>query len=427
MFYDNPTYINSKKWRMVHMELQTIKSIVEQVLIEVKKFGLKDSTMKIYGRYLNRLLLYFEENNEIYYSNPMIENFVGKITMDFNSKIITKRYYNALKRGAYLVKDYAETGSIQWKVYSNTRKYNPNPYYTRIIETSLFSSGLKTEFKYKISCLLRKFCCFLENIDIYSFEQVTFNTVKQFIISVKNTNSGSMNYILYSLRLLFDYLIKNGVITQPINIEFFRVKSARKILISAYTQEELERIIQEIDRNSAIGKRDYAIIMLTLNTGLRGIDIRKLRLQDIDWYKNTLNIIQSKTRKPLKMPLKGCVCNALADYILHARPKTTSQNIFVRNTAPFEALYYTTALDGIIERYCIKAEVSKEHLRSFHSLRRSVGTWMAEEEVPIHTISQILGHADMNSSKPYLSFNQKQMYACAMGFEDIPMSGGVLL
>jgi integrase len=412
---------------MAHMELQNIKSIVEHVLIEIKKYGLKDSSIEIYGRYLKRLLLYFEENNEINYSSSIVERFVEQITKDFNNKAITKRYYNALKRGAYLVKDYAETGSMEWKVYSDTRKYNPNPYYIRNIEDTLYSSGLKTEFKYKLSCLLRKFCCFLENIDIHSFEQVTFHAVKQFIVSVKDTNSGSMNYILYSLRLLFDFLIENSVISKSINLEFFRVKNARKILVSAYSYEEIQRIIQEIDRNSTIGKRDYAIIMLTLNTGLRGIDVRKLKLQDIDWYENTLNIIQSKTGKSLKLPLKGCVCNALAEYILHARPKTTIQNIFVRNIAPFDALNYTTALDAIIRRYCIKAKISKEHLRSFHSLRRSVGTWMAEEEVPIHTISQILGHADMNSSKPYLSFNQKQMYACAMGFEDIPICGGVFV
>jgi integrase len=409
------------------MKSQSINSLVDCVLLEIEKFGLKDSTKEIYGRYLKRLLLFFEDNNKLYYSKQLIEEFLNQKMNDFKSKKITLRYYNALKRGAYLVEEYAETGSIKWKVFSDTRKFRPNIYYTRYIEDALSRSDLKTEFQYKINCVLRKFCCFLEEKGIDSFEQLSSQTVKDFILSVRETNSGSMYYILYSLKLLIEYLNNNDLISNSINLDYYHIKSKKQILVSGYSHEEIERIIHAIDRSTAIGKRDYAIIMLVLNTGLRGIDVRKLKLQDIDWHENSINIFQSKTSKPLKLPLKGCVCNAIADYILNARPKTTEQNVFVRNIAPFEGFINTAALDGIIERYCLSAGIPKKHLRSFHSLRRSIGTWLAEKEVAIHTISQILGHTDMNSSKPYLSFNQKQMSACAMSFEDIPMSGGMFV
>ncbi|GGK09419.1 hypothetical protein GCM10007063_34870 [Lentibacillus kapialis] len=406
---------------------QSINSLVESVLLEIEKFGLKESTIEIYGRYLKRLLLYFQKNNELYYSKEVLENFLEQKMNDFKNEKITLRYYNALKRGAYLVREYAETGFIKWEVYSDNRKFRPNIYYTKYIEAALSSSGLKTEFQYKVNYVLRKFCCFLEEIGICSFDQLTLQTVKDFILSVRESNSGSMDYILYSLKLLIGYLYSNNVISKSVNLDYYRIKNKKQMLVSAYSLKEIERIIHVIDQNTAIGKRDYAIIMLVLNTGLRGIDVRRLKLQDIDWHENTVEISQSKTSKLLKLPLKGCVCNAIADYILHARSKTAVQNVFVRNVAPFEAFVNTAALDSIIERYCLKAGISKEHLRSFHSMRRSVGTWLAEKEVSIHTISQILGHADMNSSKPYLSFNQKQMSACAMSFVDVPMSGNVFI
>ncbi|HBW38161.1 tyrosine-type recombinase/integrase [Desulfosporosinus sp. BICA1-9] len=82
---------------------------------------------------------------------------------------------------------------------------------------------------------------------------------------------------------------------------------------------------------------------------------------------------------------------------------------FLRENAPFVGLKGTSTLDGVIENACLNAGVTKKPYRSFHSLRRSFGTWMAKEEVPITTISQMLGHADMDSSKPYLSFDEKQM------------------
>lgn len=409
------------------MESESIKFLVKNVLTDLKKFDLKDTTIEVYSRYLKQLLIFFEEKNELYYSRQILEEFLEQKKRDLESKKISHRYYNALKRSAYLVKEYEETGSIKWKVHSNSLKFRPNINYKRYIEAALSNSGLRPEFQYKVNGVLRKFCCFLEEIDIESLEQVTHQTVKDFILSVKESNSGSMDYIFYSLKLFIGYLYRHNVIRKPIDLEYYRIKSKKQMLVSAYSYEEVKQIIQAIDQSTSIGKRDYAIIMLVLNTGLRGIDVRRLKLQDIEWRENTINIIQSKTSKPLKLPLKGAVCNALADYILHARPKTSVSNVFVRDIAPFNAFTNTSTLDDVIERYSLKAGIPKEHLRSFHSLRRSVGTWLAENEVSIHTISQILGHSDMNSSKPYLSFNQKQMRYCAMTFDDIFFSRGGIL
>lgn len=122
------------------MDSQRINSLIEGVLLEVKKQGLKDSTVEVYGRYLKRLSLFFEESNEMFYSKPILESFIDQISKDLKSKTITERYYRALRRGAYLVKEYAETGSITWKVYSDTRKFKPNIYFTRYIEATLSSS-----------------------------------------------------------------------------------------------------------------------------------------------------------------------------------------------------------------------------------------------------------------------------------------------
>lgn len=409
------------------MESESINFLVKNVLLELKKIDLKDSTIEVYSRYFKQLLIFFEMKSELHYSEQVLEEFLEQKKKDLEGKKITRRYYNALKRGAYLVKEYKETCTLRWKVHSDSLKFRPNINYKRYIDAALSDSDLTPEFKYKVNSVLRKFCCFLEETDIKSLQQITQQTVKEFILSVRESNSGSMDYILYSLKLFMGYLYRNNVISKPIDLEYYRLKNKKQMLVPAYSREEIKRIIQTIDQSTSIGKRDYAIILLALNTGLRGIDIRKLKLQEIDWHENTINIYQSKTRKPLKLPLKGSVCNALADYILHARPKTDVQNVFIRNLAPFTAFTNNAALDAIIERYSIKAGIPKEHLRSFHSLRRSVGTWLAENEVSIHTISQILGHSDMNSSKPYLSFNQKQMRSCAMTFDDIPISGGVFV
>ena len=162
------------------------------------------------------------------------------------------------------------------------------------------------------------------------------------------------------------------------------------------------------------------MILLAVSTGLRAGDVIQLSLLDVNWELGEISIVQSKTQNPLIVPLNGQVRNALANYILNARPRSDSASIFLHDRAPFTAMSATPT--NMFNRYAEKAGVEKKTGRAFHSLRRSFGTWLAKERVPITTISQLLGHADMDSGKPYLSFDDAQLSECAMGFADIPLT-----
>jgi integrase len=59
--------------------------------------------------------------------------------------------------------------------------------------------------------------------------------------------------------------------------------------------------------------------------------------------------------------------------------------------------------------------------KGFHSFRRSLGTWMLENEIPLETIKQVLGHSSIDSSKPYLSTNLKKLKSCSLNFEGIEL------
>lgn len=92
--------------------------------------------------------------------------------------------------------------------------------------------------------------------------------------------------------------------------------------------EESDQIIQAVDRNTPVGKRDYAMLLLARYTGLRAVDVIHLQLQDIDWHKNEISIVQHKTQRPLVLPLENIVGNAIVEYILNARPQSDSQSLF---------------------------------------------------------------------------------------------------
>ena len=86
------------------------------------------------------------------------------------------------------------------------------------------------------------------------------------------------------------------------------------------------------------GKRNYAMLLLALRTGLRSIDIVNLKLGDIQWKRNTIEIVQAKTGTPLVLPLLTDVGNAIADYILNGRPDSQQPYIFLRTQAPYRKL-----------------------------------------------------------------------------------------
>lgn len=152
-------------------------------------------------------------------------------------------------------------------------------------------------------------------------------------------------------------------------------------------------MLNQVVRNTSKGKRDYALLFLAVHTGLRSIDIVNLKLTDIDWKNNEIRIVQRKTSRILILTLEPDTGTALADYILYGRPNSNVPYIFLRIYAPHIKLSDFGSAGNILIKYRSMAGIvnSRGDGKSFHALRRSLGTWMLEVGVPITTISQVLG------------------------------------
>ena len=95
-------------------------------------------------------------------------------------------------------------------------------------------------------------------------------------------------------------------------------------VLPAFDDDETKAILESIDTSTKQGRRDYAVVMLALDTGLRWSDIAKMQLSDILWEKREIRVKQEKTDTPLTLPLTLRAGTAVADYILEARPKCSS-------------------------------------------------------------------------------------------------------
>ena len=167
-----------------------------------------------------------------------------------------------------------------------------------------------------------------------------------------------MGRSLRAIKYLSMYLKSKGNTDLRFDFTQLNARNSHVRVIPPYSQSDINNAVEGIDTSTPEGLRNYAIMLLAFDTGLRSVDIRKLCLGDINWKKGLVLIRQSKTDEPLTLPLSGKVMNAIADYILKARPECTHDEVFLTVKGPVKPLdkrHY--AFTTISDRYFIDASV----------------------------------------------------------------------
>ena len=247
--------------------------------------------------------------------------------------------------------------------------------------------------------------------------------VMDFLVSeVPVTNAGSTGRTLRAVRYATEWLRARGGATLR-DYSMIALKNDKRRIIPAYKEAEVRAVADSIDASTEQGKRDLAIVLLAYCTGLRGCDVLALRLDEIDWRNQRLTTSQSKTHKPITCELNGETMNALADYVLEARPQCGLPEVFVTVKWPPRPMT-RQSLGGWFDRLCERAGVEKIPLRSFHSLRRAFETTLVSGGVEIETASQMMGHATIEEDTPYITYDREAASHVAMGFGDVPIRHG---
>ena len=401
-----------------------IDDLIEGVLRALEYHGRKSSTLELYEKKFYRpLRLFFMEQNGGVFDEKICASYISKAKSRHRSKMIGDHHLRSISRTVEYLLEFHRTGTVLPDRRARRKEFVPSKNALSLIQKSLDSMGYKDGYRYKMHCVLRKFFCYIEARGI-RVQDVGIDTIRDYLSEAKTSNPSSMGYIVGGLKIL----AKGGYLSiESSHFEYAQLspKHPPKKVIEPFTETEVASILESFDTETPIGKRNKAIVLLAAATGLRGGDIVSMKFTSLDWPGEEMTILQGKTGKLLVMPIPDATLNALSDYILNGRPSTDCDVVFIRAKAPYMPLKGTAALDSIVETACRRAGVQKKPWRSFHSLRRSCATWMAQDSVPVTTISQLLGHASMDSSQIYLSFDDSQISTCALTFDGVPVVGGV--
>jgi integrase len=267
---------------------------------------------------------------------------------------------------------------------------------------------------------IRHFLAYLDRIGRGALGTVTADDVRGFMVEMAPKRPAGIGNLVWSLKRFFAFLNAAGLSDVRIDGLLAHAAPQRVRALPCFTREETGRLIERIETETPCGRRDYAMVLLAVSTGLRCCDIVALRLEEIDWRRDEIRLVQAKTSRPLVLPLSALAGNAVAEWILHGRPDCDAPEVFVRLKAPFVKLGNSTG-SILMRRRLTRAGI--EHVahdgKSFHALRRTAGTRLIESGAGLPLAAQILGHARINSSRPYFALASEQLRQCCLPLQEL--------
>jgi integrase len=243
-----------------------------------------------------------------------------------------------------------------------------------------------------------------------------------FVATLAGYQSKTVEHKLCAVRSLLRFAAGDELIDEAVLATVPAVRSSRQARIpSVWDSAEVTKIIEAIDRANPSGKRDYAIILLICRLGLRGVDVKGLRLADLDWSANRISVVQAKTGRRVQLPLLKDVGWAIIDYVRDGRPASDCPEVFLRHTAPIGPFSDQDHLHQILVKHARLAHVrlGEERRHGMHSLRHTLATRLMEDGTPIEQIADILGHQSVQSTGVYLKSSLGLLSQCALN-PDMP-------
>lgn len=271
-----------------------------------------------------------------------------------------------------------------------------------------------TIYKYRRDCTFMLESFYAQGI--MRWQDITLRAVTEAF--KHSTNKHSFRAIA---NLFFAHLIKIGLAETNFGAILPLVQKPKKVP-SFFSKDEIEEMLSSINRETTIGKRDYAIILLALRLGLRNCDIRMLKFDNVDFNNSYIDFTQFKTSVHHRLNMPSEVEEALQTYISSARAESDDPHIFLSDRAPHLPISQS-GITAIVTRYFKKAGISSNgrHMGP-HALRSTFASELLAEKVPYDAIRVILGHTDPESTRFYTKMSIEDLRTCAL---EVPPPSGL--
>jgi integrase/recombinase XerD len=223
--------------------------------------------------------------------------------------------------------------------------------------------------------------------------------------------------IVCAVRAFLRFLVAVGRAREGMPDAIPRFASWRLSSLPRYLEPQaVRRVIDSCQPTTRVLRRDRAILLLLSRLGLRGGDVVRLRVDDIDWRDATL-AVSGKSRRRERLPLPQDVGDAILGYIRHGRPEVRHAQVFLAARAPYRPLT-SGAISQIASAALERAGVdSPSH--GAHVFRHSAATAMLRQGASLSSIGAVLRHRLPDTTLQYAKVDLAALAEVAMPWPEV--------
>ncbi|MBN2285026.1 MAG: tyrosine-type recombinase/integrase [Tissierellales bacterium] len=396
----------------------SLSELINQTRDHLISLNYTKETLRHYENAWRTLKNYAEERNTTNFSMDFgVEFLKTKYNIDLYDRSL-KSHPRTVRRAVTVLNDYQQHGVIFKR--QATRLHRWSEEYEEICKTFLDSyanNRLSSRTARIFKAQLEKLTLYLVQNKVKSIANVSPSIIDGYISTYSGYSKRTLDHVLYILRSFFKFVFNQGLTVTDLSTCIPRIKINTKSTVpSTFSIDEIERLLSSIDRGNPTGKRDFAILLLAVRYGMRVSEITSLQLSNLNFETKEIQYIQNKTNNLMKLNLIESVGWAIIDYLRNGRPQTSSNHVFVRHVAPFDAFGENNNLSNIINKYLTLAniDISTDRKHGIHTLRHSLASRLLEQGTPLHVVSEALGHLELNSTTIYTKINMHQLSLCPL-------------
>ena len=386
------------------MTSQNIEELVDKALSICREQRFAESSVHGKHKIFKAVIRKHKEKGFDAYNESVLLEYVQEQKDRFKKGLVVKDAFLFREKTALQLKELADTGTINYGKVN--RPLGLTDYYSGIIDQMLVFSEWDEKYAYNVRRYVIHFFKWLATNQIDAISDVDETVLRKYMLErSKELRLNSICHVNYGLKCLF-YFLKSEGLTESDYAHVFSLPLPKEHRIhKPISHDEIASTLNSIERSTPQGMRDYAMILIGVVTGLRSIDIQELKFENVDWINGEIRISQMKTGKALALPLTSDIGEALEEYILHGRPDSESEYIFLRTYAPYPKLS-RSALYNSFNKYRFALGLPR---CGFHDLRRTLGTSLVTTGIPVTTVAQVLGHRNLESTKQYISLDVEHL------------------
>lgn len=378
---------------IMHDDEKKLDVLIRLILEKLKTDGFSNSTIADYQTAFKRLKRLAEKHDTDYLTDKLLTAFLKDDRYTSKNAYCDSRA-KLHRQCVQILEFYIKSGCINWSTQKreDTVASLKSPILRERL-TAFIAQMEEDELRPNTICSYKRivsyFLIYCQSMGYQDLSELKVNDVTNFIKEqyIYHFKPTSISAALPGLKrfLSTDRNSSKFVIELPVHLQ------RKRNIIEIYDDNQVSAMKKHIS-NGGETKRDTAICILALETGLRAVDICNLKLHDINWHKDCIHITQEKTGQLFNIPLRSSYGNAIADYILNERPDCNSEYLFIRALAPFQRLTGHSSIWYILNRMEKRSGAKDENkISGTRMTRHNAASRMLTAGIPMPDISAALG------------------------------------